>query len=100
MTSLSYISGFPTSYIVIIQKKNKPLAIIAQWCSTVSLSNNDIHHDNFTGLGPTLSVGHKLLNLQYADNTLLFLKADSIMMKNLKWALRGYFWTSNKLCKV
>jgi hypothetical protein len=39
---------------------------------------------------PPILTGHKTLNLQYADDTLLFLKADYLMIKRVKWALRAF----------
>jgi hypothetical protein len=43
-----------------------------------------IRLNHFSGLGPSLSHGHQLLNLQYADDTLLFLKADANMLERIK----------------
>lgn len=33
---------------------------------------------------------HKVLHMQYADDTLLFLKADPILIERVKWALRVF----------
>jgi hypothetical protein len=41
-------------------------------------------------LGPLLPSGHQVLNLQYADDTLLFLKANCQMFEKLKWAFKGF----------
>jgi Reverse transcriptase (RNA-dependent DNA polymerase) len=46
-----------------------------------------ISKGHFEGLGPVLSSQHKIMHLQYADDTLLFLRADPHMVERLKWAL-------------
>jgi Reverse transcriptase (RNA-dependent DNA polymerase) len=43
----------------------------------------DISKGHFEGLGPVLSSQHKIMHLQYADDTLLFLKANPHMMEDL-----------------
>lgn len=35
-------------------------------------------------------MGQKLLHLQYADDILLFLKADPLMVESIKWTLRAF----------
>jgi hypothetical protein len=40
-------------------------------------------------LGPPILNDKKVLNLQYIDDTLLFLKADYEMVEHIKWALRA-----------
>jgi hypothetical protein len=44
----------------------------------------------FQGLGPPVIANRTVLNLQYADDTLLFLKADYLMVERIKWALRVF----------
>jgi hypothetical protein len=46
--------------------------------------------EHFEGLGPPVINGHKLLNLQYTDDTLLFLKVDYHMVERVKWALQAF----------
>jgi hypothetical protein len=41
-------------------------------------------------LGPTLSHNNKILHLQYADDTLLFIKAQPNMVERIKWALQVF----------
>jgi Reverse transcriptase (RNA-dependent DNA polymerase) len=38
---------------------------------------------HFEGLGPSILTGHKILNLQYADDTLLFLKTNYLMIERV-----------------
>jgi Reverse transcriptase (RNA-dependent DNA polymerase) len=45
---------------------------------------------NFEGLGPRFFVNRNVLNLQYADDIILFLKADYMMVERLKWALQVF----------
>jgi Reverse transcriptase (RNA-dependent DNA polymerase) len=45
---------------------------------------------HFEGLGPPVLDNRKVLNLQYADDTILFLKADYMMVERLKWTLRAF----------
>jgi hypothetical protein len=62
-----------------------------------------IQNGHSQGLGPVLSSGHQLLNLQYTDDTLLSLKVDQLMIDKLKWALKGFDGISDlkiKLCKI
>jgi Reverse transcriptase (RNA-dependent DNA polymerase) len=46
-----------------------------------------ISKGHFEGLGPVLSSQCRIMHLQYADDTLLFLKADPHKVERLKWAL-------------
>jgi hypothetical protein len=45
---------------------------------------------HFEGLGPPILNGQKILNLQYTDDTLLFLKVDYLIIERVKWALRAF----------
>jgi hypothetical protein len=45
---------------------------------------------HFEGFGPPVFNGQNILNLQYTDDTLLFLKADYLMIDRVKWALRVF----------
>jgi Reverse transcriptase (RNA-dependent DNA polymerase) len=49
-----------------------------------------IQHNHFSDLGLIFSNGQQVLNLQYADDTLLFLKVDSRMLEKIKWALKEF----------
>jgi hypothetical protein len=44
-----------------------------------------VSHNHLVGLGSVIRDSFKVINLQYADNTLLFLKANVRMVENLKW---------------
>jgi hypothetical protein len=45
---------------------------------------------HFEGLGLSILNGKRNLTLQYTDNTLLFLKADYLMIDRVKWALQAF----------
>jgi Reverse transcriptase (RNA-dependent DNA polymerase) len=45
---------------------------------------------HFEGLGPLVLNSRKLLNIQYADDTFLFIKANYHIVDKLKWALRAF----------
>jgi hypothetical protein len=45
---------------------------------------------HFEGLGPPVLDNRNVLNLQYADDIILFLKADYMMVERLKWALQVF----------
>jgi Reverse transcriptase (RNA-dependent DNA polymerase) len=47
-----------------------------------------ISNGHFEGLGLVLSHNQKIMHLQYADNTLLFIKAQLEMVERVKWSLR------------
>ncbi|KAJ4815734.1 RNA-directed DNA polymerase (reverse transcriptase)-related family protein [Rhynchospora pubera] len=47
-------------------------------------------HNQFAGLGPRLNQGTKVMHLQYADDTLLFLRADKEEVERVKWILKGF----------
>jgi Reverse transcriptase (RNA-dependent DNA polymerase) len=49
-----------------------------------------ISKGQFEGLGPVLSHNKKLMHIQYADDTLLFIKANHFMVEKVKWALRAF----------
>jgi hypothetical protein len=48
-------------------------------------------------LGPTLSHNNKILHLQYADDTLFFIKAQPNMVERVKWALQVFEEISDSL---
>jgi hypothetical protein len=41
--------------------------------------------DHIKGLGPVLLSVYQVLNLQYADDIIIFLHADKLMLEKLKW---------------
>jgi hypothetical protein len=43
-----------------------------------------VRQGHFEGLGLTLLNNHKIMYIQYADDTLLFLKVDPIMIERVK----------------
>jgi Reverse transcriptase (RNA-dependent DNA polymerase) len=45
---------------------------------------------HFEGFGPLVIDNRKILNLQYAGDTLLFIKVDYMMVERVKWALRAF----------
>jgi Reverse transcriptase (RNA-dependent DNA polymerase) len=51
---------------------------------------NGIDLGHFEGLGPSIFNNHRVLNLQYTDNTLLFIKTDYLMAEHVKWVLRAF----------
>ncbi|KAJ4816988.1 RNA-directed DNA polymerase (reverse transcriptase)-related family protein [Rhynchospora pubera] len=54
------------------------------------LITKGINSGHIQGLGPSLDNGKKIVHLQYADDTLLFLKADNIMVDKLQWILKSF----------
>lgn len=51
---------------------------------------NRVQHGGFiSGLGSFHNIS-KVLNLQFADDTLIFLEANSFMLDNLKFLLLGF----------
>jgi Reverse transcriptase (RNA-dependent DNA polymerase) len=45
---------------------------------------------HFEGLDPPILYGKKTLNLQYTDDTLLFIHDGYLMVEHIKWALRAF----------
>jgi hypothetical protein len=41
--------------------------------------------NHIKGLGLVLHSGYEVLNLQYANNIIIFLHADQLMLEKLKW---------------
>jgi hypothetical protein len=45
---------------------------------------------HFEDLDPPIINNQKVLNLQYANDTLLLIKADYMMVERVKWVLRAF----------
>jgi Reverse transcriptase (RNA-dependent DNA polymerase) len=52
--------------------------------------SNGVALCHFEGLGLSVFNNSKIINLQYADDTLFFLKADYLMIERVKWTLRAF----------
>jgi Reverse transcriptase (RNA-dependent DNA polymerase) len=52
--------------------------------------SNGVKLGHFERLGPPIINHQKNLHLQYADDTLLFIKSDYLMVERVKWALRAF----------
>jgi Reverse transcriptase (RNA-dependent DNA polymerase) len=67
----------PIFFLLVVEGLNKILS-------------TGIELGHFEGLGPPILNGQKVLNLQYADDTLLFLKTDYQMVEGIKLVLRAF----------
>jgi Reverse transcriptase (RNA-dependent DNA polymerase) len=52
--------------------------------------SNGVNLGHFEDLDPPIINNQKVLNLQYTDDTLLFIKVDYMMVERVKWALRAF----------
>jgi Reverse transcriptase (RNA-dependent DNA polymerase) len=89
------LNGVPGTYFECRKgvRQGDPLSpylflLAAEGLNKILTKGIDLGH--LEGLGPPILNGHKILHLQYADDTLLFLKADYLMIERVKWALRAF----------
>jgi hypothetical protein len=49
-----------------------------------------VYNHHLEGSGPVLSHNQKIMHLQYADDTILFIKADPLIVEKVKWTFKMF----------